>query len=296
MLEFRDITLDDRGWITDCLRSSDMRGCEYSFANNLAWRRLHNSKIARLGGFYLSVSLDTHDGVPAFMYPAGEGDHRNVIEQMRRYSEEMGKPLHIWNVSPERLSWLREQFGEDAFTVEDNRDSWDYIYNSRDLSELAGRKYHQKRNFLHRFAQYDAQFSLMTEQDFDDCIAFAAVRYNEKLEGDSSAISEQFAIDTYFRHFSELALEGAVLRADGKLIAFCVGEPLSSDTFCVHIEKADTTYQGVYAAINQGFAAHAAQRFAYINREEDLGIEGLRKAKKSYHPAFMQEKYGVTFK
>ncbi len=296
MLEFREITLADRPWITDCLRRSDYRGCEYSFANNLAWRRLHDSKIARYGDFYFSVSLDTHDGIPSFMYPAGEGDHIDAIAQMRRFAEGMGKPLHIWNVSPERLAWLREQFGEDVLDVFEDRDSWDYIYNSRDLSELAGRKYHQKRNFLHRFAQYDAQFSLMTERDFDDCIAFAAMRYNEKLEGDTSAISEQFAIDTYFRHFSELALEGAVLRADGRLIAFCVGEPLSSDTFCVHIEKADTAYQGVYAAINQGFAAHAAQRFAYINREEDLGIEGLRKAKKSYHPAFMQEKYSVTFK
>ncbi|MBE6850844.1 MAG: DUF2156 domain-containing protein [Ruminococcus sp.] len=296
MLEFREITLADRPWITDCLRRSDYRGCEYSFANNLAWRRLHDSKIARYGDFYFSVSLDTHDGIPSFMYPAGEGDHIDAIAQMRHFAEGMGKPLHIWNVSPERLAWLREQFGEDVLDVFEDRDSWDYIYNSRDLSELAGRKYHQKRNFLHRFAQYDAQFSLMTERDFDDCIAFAAMRYNEKLEGDTSAISEQFAIDTYFRHFSELALEGAVLRADGRLIAFCVGEPLSSDTFCVHIEKADTAYQGVYAAINQGFAAHAAQRFAYINREEDLGIDGLRKAKKSYHPAFMQEKYSVTFK
>ncbi len=296
MLEFRDITLADRPWIMDCLHRSDYRGCEYSFANNMAWRRLQNSKIARFGDFYLSVSMDTEDGIPSFMYPAGDGDHAEVIEQMRRFAENMGKPLRIWNVSPERLAWMREQFGEDAFSVDENRDSWDYIYSSQDLSTLAGRKYHQKRNFLHRFAQYDAVLSPLTERDFDDCIAFAAIRYNEKLEGDTSAISEQFAIDTYFRHFSELGLEGAMLRAEGRLIAFAVGEPLSSDTFCVHIEKADTAFQGVYAAINQGFAAEIAKRFAYINREEDLGLEGLRKAKKSYHPCFMQEKYCVTLK
>ncbi len=295
MLEFREIALTDRSWITNALRCSDYRGCEYSFANNMAWRRLNGSKIAKFRDFYLCCAFDTEDGTPSFMYPAGEGDHAEMIAEMRTFTEKLGKPLHIWNVSPDRLAWLHETFG-DCFTAEENRDSWDYIYHSEALRTLAGRKYHQKRNFLHRFSQYDAEFSLMTEKDFDDCIAFAAMHYNARLEGDMSGISEQFAIDTYFRHFSELQLEGAVLRAGGELIAFAVGEPLSSDTFCVHIEKANTEFQGVYAAINQGFAAYAAERFCYINREEDLGIEGLRKAKMSYHPAFMQEKYHVRFR
>ncbi len=292
MLEFREITIADRPWIMECLRRSDYRGCEYSFANNMAWRRLNGTKIARFGDFYLCCSFDTDSGIPSFAYPAGEGEHAQVLAEMRGFAQQLGFPLHIWNVSPERLAWIQERY---AVTAEPNRDSWDYLYASADLSRLAGRKYHQKRNFLHRFAQYGAEFSLMTERDFDDCIAFGAMRYNEKLDGDAGGISEQFAIDTYFRYFTELELEGAVLRADGRLIAFAIGEPLSSDTFCVHIEKADISFQGAYAAINQGFAAHAEQRFAYINREEDMGLEGLRKAKKSYHPAFMQEKYSVTF-
>ncbi len=295
MLEFRDITLADRPWITACLRASDHRGCEYSFANNMAWRRLQGSKIARHGSFYLCCAFDTEDGTPSFIYPAGDGDHREILAEMRRFSESLGKPLHIWNVTPDRLVWLREQFG-DGLAVAEQRDSWDYVYRSEDLTNLAGRKYHQKRNFLHRFAQYEAEISPMTEADFDDCIAFAAAQYNEKLEGDTSGISEQFAIDTYFRHFHELELEGTVIRADGTLIAFAVGEPLNSDTFCVHIEKADTAFQGVYAAVNQGFAARIAPRFPYINREEDMGIEGLRKAKNSYNPCFMVEKYGVMFR
>ncbi len=295
MLEFREISIEDRLWITECLRQSDYRGCEYSFANNMAWRRLQESRIARYDGFYLCCAFQTEDGIPSFMYPAGEGDHRDVLAQMHRYAGEMGKSLRIWNVSPERLAWMQEQF-PGAFTAEAARDSWDYIYRSSDLSTLAGRKYHQKRNFIHRFEHYGAQYATLTERDFDDCIAFAAHAYNEKLTGEHSAISEQFAIDTYFRHFKELGMEGAVLRVDGELVAFAVGEPLATDTFCVHIEKANTAFQGAYAAINQGFASHAAERFAYINREEDLGLEGLRKAKKSYHPAFMQEKYCVTFR
>ncbi len=295
MLEFREITLEDRIWITECLRQSDYRGCEYSFANNLAWRRLHGSKIARYGDFYLCCAFDTHDGIPSFIYPAGRGSDLEVIRQMQAFSGAMGKPLKIWNVSEERLQWLQAQFPA-QLSVDENRDSWDYLYNSEDLSLLAGRKYHQKRNFLNRFAQYHAQYAPLTEEDFDDCITFAAHSYNERLEGDTSAISEQFAIDTYFRHFDALQLQGGVWRAEGRLVAFAIGEPLSSDTFCIHIEKADTAYEGAYHAMNQKFAEKILEQgYRYINREEDLGLPGLRRAKESYRPVFMQKKYCVTF-
>lgn len=295
MLELRTVTPEDRDWITAILRTSDYRGCEYSFANNMAWRRLAGSQIARFADFYLCCALETEDGIPSFCYPAGEGDHRAVLAEMRQFSESRGCPLVIWNVSEERLAWLSEQYpGE--FTVDENRGSWDYLYRSEDLAELSGRKYHQKRNFLHRFAQYGAVYAPLTERDFDECITFAALSYNERLEGDHSGIAEQFAIDTFFRYFSLLGLQGGTLRLDGRLIAFTIGEPLNSDTFCVHIEKADTAFTGVYAAINQQFSASIrAQGFACINREEDMGLEGLRKAKQSYHPCAMQKKLCVKF-
>ncbi len=297
MLEFRTISMDDRDWITQALRKTDSRGCEYSFANNMAWRRLSGSQIAQYGEFYICCAMETEDGVPSFCYPAGgEGDHRAVIEAMRHFSASKHCPLHIWNVSPQRLAWLHEMY-PDQFTVEENRDSWDYLYRAEDLANLSGRKYHQKRNFLHRFESYGCWYAPLTENDFDDCIAFAAMRYNDKLEGDPSGIAEQFAIDTYFRHFHELGLQGGVYRSGEHLVAFTIGEPLNSDTFCVHIEKAMTVFQGSYAAINQRFSQEIlAQGFTYINREEDMGLSGLRKAKESYHPCMMQEKYRVRFK
>ncbi|OPZ19501.1 MAG: hypothetical protein BWZ04_02466 [Firmicutes bacterium ADurb.BinA205] len=137
----------------------------------------------------------------------------------------------------------------------------------------------------------------MTEKDFDDCITFSAVTYNNKAASDDhSMLAEQFAINTYFNHFHELGLKGGVIRIGGRVAAFTIGEPLNSDTFCVHIEKADTTYNGIYAGINNLFAEAAAADHKYINREEDLGLEGLRRSKLSYHPAFLLDKYEVTFK
>ena len=136
----------------------------------------------------------------------------------------------------------------------------------------------------------------MTPDDFDDCIAFSASFYNEK-EGylDPSSVAEQYAIHTFFTHFKTLGLQGGVLRVDGKLVAFTIGEPLNQNTYGVHIEKADVQYQGAYPAINQAFVEAVAASYAYVNREEDLGLEGLRQAKESYYPAILLEKATAVF-
>ena len=100
----------------------------------------------------------------------------------------------------------------------------------------------------------------------------------------------------YFNYFNELGLTGGVIRIGGDVAAFTIGEKLNNETFCVHIEKADTQYNGIYVGINNSFARAAAAGYKYINREEDLGLEGLRRSKQSYHPAFLLKKYTVTFK
>ncbi|MDE6666069.1 MAG: phosphatidylglycerol lysyltransferase domain-containing protein, partial [Ruminococcus sp.] len=121
--------------------------------------------------------------------------------------------------------------------------------------------------------------------------------YNNKYqENDYSSVAEQYAINTYFSYFGELGLKGGIIRIDGKVVAVTIGEQLNFGTFCVHIEKADRSFSGIYTAINNLFAKSAAVDFEYINREEDLGIDGLRKAKLSYHPVFLLNKYIVEFK
>ena len=296
MLEFRTISLSDRERITKALRASDFRGCEYSFANNMAWQRLAGSKIAFYKDFYICCAFDTEDGIPHFVLPAGEGDYRDVIAEMKLFSCSVGKPLVISGVTDESLGMFNELFpGE--FTVEYDRDGSDYIYNTSDLIDLPGRKYHQKRTHLARFSETEHSFSLITEKDFDECIEFCTNSYNTKNSyGDHSSVAEQFAINTYFSCFSELGLIGGIIRIDGKTAALTIGEQLNSDTFCIHIEKADTSYNGIYAGINNCFAKSAAADFKYINREEDLGIEGLRKSKLSYRPAFLLNKNIVTFR
>lgn len=295
MLEFKNISISDRDRINKALRKSDFMGCEYSFANNLAWCRLADSRICFYKDFYIICAFGNSDGVPVFTFPSGNGDYTELFGELKKFSEEMNCPLKINSVTGKALEMLENLF-PDSFTAEYDRDSSDYIYRRTDLAELSGRKYHQKRNHLAKFNTLDYDFSIIDEKDFDECIYFLTGNYNDKADTEFSAVAEQYAINTYFSNFRELELVGGIIRIDGRICAVTIGEPINSDTFCVHIEKADRFYDGIYTGINNCFVRACMSGFDYVNREEDLGIEGLRKAKLSYHPDFLLNKYILTFK
>ena len=294
MLNFRKITLADRPWIQEALKQSDFMGCEYSFANNLAWCRAADSQICQYENFYLTCSFDTEDGAPHFSYPCGSGDLRKAILAMADFAAERQKPLVIFGLTSQTLPEIQALF-PGVFTLENNRDDADYLYRTADFVALAGKKYHKKRNHIAQFSKYGAVFSEITPNDFDECITFAAESYNAK-DGysDASSVAEQYAIHTFFQNYEALELKGGLLRVDGELAAFSIGEPICSNTFGVHIEKADTRFHGAYPAMAQAFAAHFAMDYTYLNREEDLGIPGLRKSKLSYYPELLLEKWTAT--
>ncbi len=291
MLTFREITLEDRNWAQVALKASDFRSCEYCFANNLAWHRGADTKVAEVDGFYLLCSFDTEDGAPHFVYPAGTGDLKKLVKEMEAFSNARNHPLVITGLTAETKAILESLFPE-KFRYTLNRDGSDYLYDTKKFIALQGKKYHKKRNHLKQFSGYGAVFSPMTHEDFEECIAFAAGTYNEKGGyTDASSVVEQYAIHTFFSNFDALELSGGVLRVDGTLVAFSIGEPISKDTFGVHIEKADIRYHGAYTAIANAFAGHFAKEYPYLNREEDLGLPGLRQSKLSYYPVEILEKW-----
>lgn len=294
MLEFRTIHITDRDWVTELLSKSDFRGCEYSFANNLAWYRMGDSKITRFKDFYICCSF--RKDKPKFFFPAGEGDLAEVIGEYRKFADSLGEPLIIQSVNDEQLAVFNELY-PDEFEVESDEGGYDYIYNAEDLINLSGKKYHQKRNHLARFNEHPWTYEEITEKNMEECIELSVNLYNDKDGYTSrSAVLEQLAIHTFFDNFEYLGLKGGAIRQDGDIIAFTIGEKINSDTLCIHIEKARGDIQGAYTAINNEFAKHEAKDLRYINREEDLGIEGLRRAKRSYYPAFMVVKHTITFR
>ena len=293
MFDFKKIDISDKPWITELLRKSDFRGCEYSFANNMAWHRLYETKICRYKDFYISCS--EKDGL-RFTFPAGEGDYKEVLTLLRKYAEERGEPFVVSSVLTENLPLFEEYFpGE--YTLENDESGNDYIYLAENLRELKGKKYHGKRNHLKRFYETDWSYSKMTEKDFDECIEYAVRSYNENMSyDDESSVAEQFAINTFFNNFDALDLMGGVIRVGGKVEGFTIGSRINSDTMDIHIEKANASINGAYTAVMNEFAKAESADFAYINREEDLGLEGLRRSKRSYYPEFMLVKNTVIFK
>lgn len=292
-LEFRDISAGDRDWINELLRISDFQSCEYSFANNFAWRRLSDSKICRFKDFYFLRSFS--DGKPFYTFPAGNGDLEEVIALMREDAGSFGSGLSLRAVLKPSADKLSELFGN-RLSVRASRDSFDYIYSVKRLTELSGKKLHGKRNHISNFKKTPWEYKPLTEDKFDDCLTFSATEYNERNAYSShSATAEQFAINAFFTNFRELDLKGGVLYQCGRLVGFTIGARLNSNTMDIHVEKALRSAQGAYPTLFNEFLKAEAQGFEYVNREDDVGIEGLRRSKLSYCPDYLLEKYNIDY-
>ena len=287
ILDFRPPELSDRQWAGELLAASGFRGCIYTFGNNYVWRNVYNAQICRYKDFYLLSNTDHTSGEPRFLFPAGRGDFREAIEALRKYCAGLGIPLQM-TANRESAEWLSENYPE--VVMESDRNGADYVYYSSDLAELGGKKYHSKRNHLNRF--YENDWSPISQANIPECVSVLEQwRSADRSELDPEKQIEASVVLESLKCFDELGYYGGLLRVRGEPQAFTFGECASGDTFVVHAEKALLNYQ----AVNCEFAKTLTGRFRYINREEDAGSPGLRKAKLSYHPAFLEEKYFVTF-
>ena len=229
MLNFREININDRDWINKLLTKSDFMGCEYSFANNLAWRRLNDSLICRYKDFYIIKSED--EEYESFTFPAGTGDYKDLFSTLSAFAKSEGKKIMITGITDYGINILKNIYGENLI-LKKSEDYCDYIYLADDLINLKGKKFHNKRNHLAKMKHYNWEFHPMSEKDFEACTTFSAMTYNSKNGyDDHSAIVEQYAIHTYFSYFKELELKGGVITVDNEVKAFTIGEKLNSNTF-----------------------------------------------------------------
>ena len=206
MFDFREIELSDKLWIDELLSKSDFMGCEYSFANNVAWRRLSDSVISRYKNFYL-ISTQDNDNI-YLTYPAGEGDILELIDTFNRYCNNYGKGFVLSSVTTQNLGFLKENLGDRIADIKSNPDYYDYIYKTEDLINLKGKKYHSKRNHISNFKKQSWEYRKLTPDLFDDCIEFITETYNKKSDAnDFSAVVEQFAVNTFFKTADWLELQ-----------------------------------------------------------------------------------------
>lgn len=267
------------------------RGCEYSFANLYLWGR---QQVAFLEG--CAAFFSHFHGRSVYPYPIGSGDRRAVIETILQDARERGIPCRITNVTAADRAELEEWF-PGKFHLRGDRDGFDYVYAVDDLADLRGRKFQKKRNHVNRFRAEHPDFTVvpldgctmsLAQQMVDD---WYRVRMKEDPEG--NYLLENIAIARAFQNYDWLGMEGILLMDGGQVLGVAMASRLSRDTFDIHFEKAREDVEGAYAAVNCEFARYLRLKYpgtAFLDREDDMGLEGLRKAKLSYNPHHMIEK------
>ena len=295
MFSFKLIKLEDRPLLYPIISQIPYQLCNYTFANMIIWGSTYSPAYAIIDGMLVIVSQP--QGKYLLNFPLGNGNVEQVINKLINYTKERGVPFKMINITEEMRLILEKSF-PDKFTYSFSQDDSDYLYNTQDLLLLQGKKYQPKRNHINKFKKlYDYQYNNMTQADIPECIEmhkkWALAHCKEKnttLEYETCATMKALQL------FNKLELKGGVLRVDGKVIAFTLGQAINDTTFDICIEKALSDYEGAYSIINQLFLEHQVANYPYVNREEDVGEAGLRKAKLSYHPEKLIHKYSVYCK
>ncbi len=293
MIDLKKVQIEDKKWMDPLIAAGNLSGCHQNFTNIFAWAENYYHRVAQVNNYL--VVKGANEQCPYYFYPAGSGELKPVLDIMRQDAADCGHDFVLVGLSPENITVVNHLFPE-CLEYENMRDSFDYVYLLENLADLSGRKYQAKRNHINRFVQNnDWSYELISPANLDECWKMNKewCIIHECNEDDLLA-KEKCAVTRCFDHFQVLGLEGGLLRVSGRVIAFTMGERLNQDTYVIHIEKAFSDIHGAYQMINREFAAYVRDTYPemiYVNREEDMGLDGLRKAKLSYHPAKMEEKY-----
>ena len=297
MIEFKRLKLSQKEDYEKILFACSGRSCEYAFANMYLWGRQE-------GAFFPDcvVFFSHFNGKSIYPYPMGAGDRRAALERILADARQRGIPCRITSMTKAEAEELEGWF-PGKFLIRTDRDGFDYVYAIDDLADLKGRKFQKKRNHVNRFrAEYPEAVSVPLEPDnLEKAQEMVEDWYRQRLEEDPHGeyLLERIAMDRAFRHFKALGMEGLMLMDGDQVLAVTMASRLSRNTMDVHFEKAREDVDGAYAAVNCEFARFLREKhpeLEFLNREDDMGLEGLRKAKLSYHLHHFEEKYRACLK
>ncbi len=288
-LAFHPLTLIDREAMQAVTLPSGRRNCNYNFANLVGWKFLFGTEVCVLEKAV--VLRYTFDGQRAYMVCTSEALSQELIEALLEDSKgdfsdgtECGAAMTLIGLEDSQVP----QLSGFLISVESIRDRYDYIYSRTDLATLHGKHLDGKRNHIRRFRTQhpDFEYRPLMPEFFDECRRLTEI-WQEEKGGNDTIHAEKQVMETIFSNWDALGMIGGSIFVDGRMVAFAYGSAVTTDTFDVCVEKADRHVEGAFAIINQQFAEHLPEQYVYLNREEDMGIPGLRQAKLSYHPEIL---------
>lgn len=295
MITFRPIELEDKARVQRYTLDSARRNCDLSFVNLYSWRFLYLTQLAEKDGFLL-VRFYV-DNELAYLMPVGQGDMKAIVEDLMADADRQGlrsgcsESVQICTTNWNRLSRDASRLFPTGIIP--------ITSTSALTATLRGKKFRAKRNHINRFRSLypDYEYQPLTPELIPECLRLESqwCKANDCAENEALQ-NERRSMNAALKSMDELDVTGGILRVGGKIVAFTFGAPVNHETFDTCVEKADTEIEGAYAMINYEFANHIPEQYVYINREEDLGLEGLRKAKLSYQPHTLLEKFIVGLK
>lgn len=295
-LNFRKPTLDDIDNIKHALKYVKHNACDYTPTNIIMWEDEYNTEIAfDDSDLYIKYNVDgmTFFGIPFVMTGMKKG-----IENLIKYTEDNNIELTIGDVEPEIFEII-DRIYPGQFKVAYQRDGADYVYNIKDMAELSGKKYHGKKNHINKFMKtYNNWcYEKMSDDNINECIDMVKEwRVKNVCVDDVEKADEICIMINSIKNRERLGLIGGLIRANDRVVAVTLGGAINDEMFDINFEKAFSDVPGAYPMINQQFIINELMNYKYVNREEDMGLDGLRKAKESYLPEFMVQKGLVTFK
>ena len=298
-LAWKTIGMEDKPILEKYYAYEQSKCCEFSFCNNYLWAPFYEMRYTIIEDMlvFLAQGRQPSVGVPLAKDEASERNLGKVVSILEEYFVSVQAPFQMHLVTEEKFAQLEVQF-PGKYVIEYNRDQADYIYEVERMISLSGKKLHGKRNHINKFKENNPnwRYEPLSQENVSACVKMAEEWREKNLCDEKGEKHTEFCVTLRaLDEYEQLGLKGGVLRIEDRVVAFTLGEELNRETFVVHIEKAMADIQGAYPMINQQFLVHEASQYKYVNREEDMGEEGLRKAKLSYYPVFLQEK-GVVRK
>ena len=289
-LEFHRLTISDKESLQAVTLVSGRRNCNFTFANLIGWQFWFNTEVCIAGDCV--VFRFNMESRRAYMLCTAGVPPQHLLELLCEDAATVGTHLLLMNLEDDVAAAV-ERMMPGRVVVKPRRNQYDYIYLRQELAEMKGKSLKAKRNHVNKFLLEHPGFSYcdLTPSLFEECRQVEG-QWRDRVSGGSHeynimANAELRAMETVFSHWDALGMRGGCIYAEGRMVAFTYGSAVTHDTFDVCVEKADRTVDGAFNIINQQFAVHLPEQYVYINREEDMGLEGLRKSKQSYHPHFL---------